>query len=138
MLYRTWGRDVYRINIYALGEVGNRIIRAKNQGDVNGGYPGMDNRISDIIRLIREGKIDIFSFDDVKDLEVFNTHLSEIHKKDNRIEIADKFNLALFCSDPEAKFFYTSDSGITKSMLSEYLKELGKSIKEILHDEKMR
>ncbi|MEM3290585.1 MAG: hypothetical protein QW046_03630 [Candidatus Micrarchaeaceae archaeon] len=127
---KDWHEDVYRINVYALGEIWKNILMKLN-------FPSSDlsfeNKLEKFKRQISDRHIEIFGFKDINSsFSDWVTHYKEIDKLDSVIQKADKFNLAFFCSDVEARFFYTFDAKIISSVkLSEYLKQIGKKIKDI-------
>ena len=84
---KIWGNEIYKINVYAIGEIAKRLITVKT---VNGDLPQKINKIKKLVRdknfkLIRSDDI---SYDWVK-------HFKEINRLDTRIEYADKFNISL-------------------------------------------
>ncbi|MEM3771644.1 MAG: hypothetical protein QXW80_04995 [Candidatus Micrarchaeia archaeon] len=126
---RNWYDEVYRINIYALGETWKNILMKLNFPSSD---PIFENKLENFKRQISEGHIEIFEF---KEMSSSNsdwiTHYKAIDRLDLLIQKADKLNIAFFCSDAEAQTFYTIDSDIIKSTkLSDYLIKINKKIKE--------
>jgi hypothetical protein len=127
-IYRNnWYKDIYRINIYALGEVFKKLLFAENEKNAK----IVENNKNKILNLIRESHIEILSIDKIN-FERFIEHFKKLNEIDKRIEEGDKLNLSIFCADSDSKYFYTFDTGIIGSKkLLDYLRNLNKDIKEI-------
>ncbi|MEM3554889.1 MAG: hypothetical protein QXU79_03650 [Candidatus Micrarchaeaceae archaeon] len=127
----NWNDDVYRINVYALGETWKNILIKLN-------FPSSDlsfeNKLKNFKRLISEGHVEIIGLDKIGNSN-WITHYKAIDKLDSLIQKADKLNLAFFCSDMEAQTFYTIDSNIIKSTkLGEYLKQIDEKINKTVKE----
>ena len=123
---KNWGNDVYKINVYAIGEIARRLITVKTVND------DLLQKINKIKKLVKDKYFKLIRIDDIGYDWV--KHFKKINELDTRIEYADKFNIALFCADMDAKFFYTFDKDIIKSeKINEYIKTIDppRSIKEM-------
>lgn len=126
---RNWSNDVYKISIYALGEAFKRVLKYPYNNSIS--WDSVVKRMEEITELINQGKLVVF------DLKESGTqwicHFKELMQiKDSFIQTADRFILAFFCSDENAKKFYTFDSKIIESKdINDYVKKLHKEIAEV-------
>lgn len=115
---RNIGNREIRIFTIALGEVFKRIIEKQFYNK------NLDTKLAKIKEQLIFVKFDYSNFKKILE------HFNRIDKLDDRIQKADKFNLAAFCSDNEARIYYTNDSDILNSTrLFDYLKGLRKIVK---------
>lgn len=122
----NWSDDLYRLNVFALGEVFKRILNLEEKRNSN----GLEKNLSTVKNLIKKGSLNIVNIDDF-DTNDLTTHINEIKKLDTQIENGDVLNLAIFCSDHHAKYFYTLDTKIIRSnRLSVYLNSFNKKIRD--------
>ncbi len=124
---KNWGNNIYKINVYAIGEIAKQLINPVKR--TNNDLP---SKINNIKKLVMNNHFELIRIDDISPDWV--NHFKEINKLDKIIQYADKFNIALFCADVDAKIFYTFDKGIIKSeKVNKYIKRLdpAKRIKEM-------
>lgn len=126
---RNWYNDVYRISKYALGESLKRVLNFEYNTSIT--WENVTNRMSYIRGLISKKRLDIFDLEDVDNR--WKQHYEELMEiQDSLVQKADRFILAFFCADPDAKRFYTMDSHIIKSKrINDYVSHLGKRISEV-------
>ncbi|MGP6294503.1 hypothetical protein [Caldiplasma sukawensis] len=126
---KNWYNDVYKMSKYALGEVFNRVLNYSYSNSIT--WDSVNKNMVMIKDLINQNKLVTFDLDHAgKD---WRLHFDELMKiKDSLVQTADRFVLALFCGDQEAKKFYTFDSHIVESKdINSYIEGLSKRIEEI-------
>ncbi|MEM3192055.1 MAG: hypothetical protein QW292_08200, partial [Candidatus Parvarchaeota archaeon] len=102
---KNWYDDVYRINVYALGEIWRNIL---TKLDFSSSYSSFENKLKNFKNLISEGHVEIIGLDKIgSSNSKWITYYQEIDKQDLFNQKADKLNMAFFCSDVEARIFYT-------------------------------
>ncbi len=113
-----------------LGETLKNFLEAKKT-NINTLSDQIIKKIKEIQEKINNGYIKIISLEDVKVNDVFKAY-DELNKIDNRIGIADKWNLSVFVCLADIKTFYTISADIIGSIdITKYLENNGKILKEI-------
>ncbi len=113
-----------------LGETLKNFLDA-NKTNINTLSDQIIKKITEIQEKINNGYIKIISLEDVKVNDVFKAY-DELNIIDNRIGIADKWNLSVFVCLADIKTFYTISEDIIDSIdIRKYLENNGKKLSEI-------